>query len=56
MKTPYEMMAGRSDNPLLKAVIGQEGKDEDETTGQDVQQINYQENETGINCGNQAQA
>lgn len=29
MKTPYEMMTGRSDNPLLKAAIGQEGKSEE---------------------------
>ena len=36
MKTPYEMMTGHSDNPLLKAAIGQEGKGEGGTIEQDV--------------------
>jgi transposase InsO family protein len=36
MKTPSEMMTGYSDNPLLKAVIWQEGKGEKATTEQDV--------------------
>ena len=40
MKTPYEMMTGHSDNPLLKATIQQGDTDENENIGISVLQKN----------------
>ena len=46
MKTPYEMMTGRNDNPLLKNTMQQADSDENKTSKTCVQQFKNKEHET----------